>query len=354
MLKKLSTIFTSMFLSLIMIMNMILPACAINENSEMGAQIKSGVYCIQSMVGDNKFCDVFGPFKEDTTPIQVWKKHEYFGQAYANPGCLNQEFYLWYDPSDGCYTIIPMYTVIDGNKNIVEDSPKCIGVEKSVAGDNVVQRALSFEDNFKWKIRNIENGQVEFILKSTFNSNNELKLEVSKGTATTIGGNQTGDLLKINSANKKPDQKFKLSLWKPSKKGINNANAQNARNDIDIKLKKYRNGESLQAEIEPGVYRIQSAASANKVLDISGGSKDDGANLTIWESYGGPNQQFYLWYDPSDGYYTMLPMHCEVEKCIGIIVMEGVGQKYNNTDFHLETISNGQYGMLVEKSMNSH
>lgn len=143
-------------------------------------------------------------------------------------------------------------------------------------------------------------------------------------------------------------------MWKPSKKGINNANAQNARNDIDIKLKKYRNGESLQAEIEPGVYRIQSAASANKVLDISGGSKDDVANLTIWESYGGPNQQFYLWYDPSDGYYTMLPMHCEVEKCIGIIVMEGVGQKYNNTDFHLETISNGQYGMLVEKSMNSH
>ena len=135
MLKKLSTIFTSIFLSLIMIMNMILPACAINENSEMGAQIKSGVYCIQSMVGDNKFCDVFGPFKEDTTPIQVWKKHEYFGQAYANPGCLNQEFYLWYDPSDGCYTIIPMHTVFDGtNVHINFETTKCIGLEMYKGG----------------------------------------------------------------------------------------------------------------------------------------------------------------------------------------------------------------------------
>lgn len=346
MLKKLPTIFTSMFLSLIMIMNMILPACAINENSEMGAQIKSGVYCIQSMVGDNKFCDVFGPFKEDTTPIQVWTKHEYVSPEYAKPAFLNQEFYFWYDPSHGCYTIIPMYTVIDGNKNIVEDSPKCIGVEKSVAGDNVVQRALSFEDNFKWKINHVGNGQYEFTLKS----NDKLKLEVCKDEHCY----HEGSFFQVNNENKSNAQKFKLSEWVPSKKGINNANAQNARNDIDIKLKKYRNGESLQAEIEPGVYRIQSAASANKVLDISGGSKDDVANLTIWESYGGPNQQCYLWYDPSDGYYTMLPMHCEVEKCIGIIVMEGVGQKYNNTDFYLETISNGQYGMLVEKSMNSH
>lgn len=140
MLKKLSTIFTSIFLSLIMIMNMILPACAINENSEMGAQIKSGVYCIQSMVGkdsDNRdmFLDIRDFCKYDNAVMQLYPKHEYFGQAYANPGCLNQEFYLWYDPSDGCYTIIPMHTVFDGtNVHINFETTKCIGLEMYKGG----------------------------------------------------------------------------------------------------------------------------------------------------------------------------------------------------------------------------
>ena len=106
-----------------------------------------------------------------------------FGQQYDSPSCLNQEFYLWRDPKDGYYTIIPIHAF---------NNAKCIGLENfnGGVGTKVKQRNLSFNDSFKWQISSVGNGQYEFILKS-----NGLKLDV-------IGNNNAPNvLLQLNVGN---------------------------------------------------------------------------------------------------------------------------------------------------------
>lgn len=221
MLKKVLTISTSIIMLLAMMTNIVLPVYAVNSNIRQKPPVESGVYCIQSMVGNNMFLDINGPSVEDSAQIQIYTKHELFGTQYATPTFLNQEFYLWYDYSDGCYTIIPMHTVVNGAGEVIEDSPKCIGVENSIAGTNVFQRDLCFYDNFKWVIDKCDNGQIEFTLKSTLQSNNKLKLEVCRGE----NGYGNNSLVQINNGNSSNAQKFKLSNWEPSKKNLSEPKA---------------------------------------------------------------------------------------------------------------------------------
>lgn len=376
MLKKGLTIFTSIVVIIAMMTNIVLPVYALNGNISARPPVESGVYCIQSMAGDNKFVDVFGPSKESTTPIQICTKHEFLGSQYATPAFLNQEFYLYYDPSDGCYTIIPMFTVVDRNKQIIEDPPTCIGVENSSAGTKVVQRDLCFEDNFKWVIDKKEDGQVEFILKSTYQFSNKLKLEVGKNTAITVGVWPTGDLLQINNGNNSNAQKFKLSNWKPEKKGLNEKDTKDAIEAIKDMIDRTK---GLSKDVPSGVYCIQSMAGDNKFLDINGPSYGDNGMLHIWTKHEYCsnweyirkskflNQEFYFWRH-KDGYYTIIPMHTVFDgknvninsaKCIGLENFQGgAGTKVkqrnlrfdDNFKWKITKDKNGQYEFTLKSN----
>ena len=60
--------------------------------------------------------------------------------------------------------------------------------------------------------------------------------------------------------------------------------------------------------IENGTYIIRSALDNNYVLDVNGASKEDGANVQIWQNGNVSNQRFNIVY-VSDGYYKIISEH---------------------------------------------
>ena len=377
MLKKVLTIFTSIFILVAIITNVVLPVYAVNTTMGQKPPIKSGVYCIQSMVGKdpeyNKdlLMDVQNVSKEDNAIIQVWLKHYDLGNDYAKLEYLCQEFYLRYDYSDGCYTIIPMHTVINGAGEVIEDSPKCIGVENPTAGTNVVQRDLCFDDNFKWVIDKCEDGQIEFTLKSTLQSNNKLKLDLCLKDNGKYGINSR---VKVDNANGKSSQKFKLSNWEPSKKNLSEPNAKKAIESISSRMK------GLPNKVPSGVYCIQNMVGNNMFLDIYGPFNVDNGILQIYTKHKdcpnknsllNPaflNQEFYLWRH-EDGYYTIIPMYTvfkdgkninwDFVKCIGLEnVNGGAGTKVtqrklsfeDNCKWKINYIGNGKYKFVLKSN----
>jgi len=60
--------------------------------------------------------------------------------------------------------------------------------------------------------------------------------------------------------------------------------------------------------IPNGIYTIKSAMDESLVLDITGASKDNIANLEIWKNNGGNNQKFEV-KSVGDGYYTLRAVH---------------------------------------------
>ena len=60
--------------------------------------------------------------------------------------------------------------------------------------------------------------------------------------------------------------------------------------------------------LKDSTYRIASCVSYNQVLDISGGSYEDGANLQVWKNEGVLQQRFYIEYIGS-GFYKIKAKH---------------------------------------------
>jgi len=69
------------------------------------------------------------------------------------------------------------------------------------------------------------------------------------------------------------------------------------------------------AQFRPGKPYSLVAKHSGKCLDVSGVSKDTGANVYQWDCHGGPNQQWTLT-DKGDGYYTMTARHSG--KCLDV------------------------------------
>ena len=75
MFRKALAIFTSIFLLVLMMTNMVLPVYAVNSSGESKkTPIQSGVYCIQSMAVQDMFLGVQDESKEEKKKIQISKK----------------------------------------------------------------------------------------------------------------------------------------------------------------------------------------------------------------------------------------------------------------------------------------
>lgn len=64
---------------------------------------------------------------------------------------------------------------------------------------------------------------------------------------------------------------------------------------------------SASATIREGTYFIETALKRNMILDVSGVSTEDGANIHIWENCNGNNQIFYV--RKSGNYYIITAVH---------------------------------------------
>lgn len=122
-----------------------------------------------------------------------------------------------------------------------------------------------------WIVQRNEDGTVSFI-PAGYDS---LRLDVSGGS-TSAGAN-----IQLYAMNGTPAQKFVLTT------AVNLTNALIAGNEVD-----------------EGVVTIGSALSGERVVDISGGSKNNGANVQLYVSNDSPAQRFLL-DEIGSGLYTL-------------------------------------------------
>ena len=80
-----------------------------------------------------------------------------------------------------------------------------------------------------------------------------------------------------------------------------------------------------QKTIDDGIYTISSKLDPNKCLDIDRSSKDDKANLQLWQKNGTDAQKFKVQYN-SDGYYSIKAM------CSGKFIDVSVSGKQKGTN----------------------
>ena len=93
-------------------------------------------------------------------------------------------------------------------------------------------------------------------------------------------------------------------------------NIENA-NGANICIWDYWGGQGQQwiiADVGSGLYSIRSVMSGNRSLDVWEGSSANGTNIALYSYYANPQQQFYI-EDLGNGYYRLTPSHA-IDSCV--------------------------------------
>lgn len=238
--KYLKIISTLMIICLIM--------CLININKSVAKAtqtLQNGYYIIKMKTNSNKAVDISGASRDNQANAHIW----------TYKGEIQQKFQLIYD-GNGYYKIKNMY------------SGKVLDVEWGgmTAGTNVWQYEDNGTDSQKWSITKTSDGYYNVTSKL-----NGLNLDVADGL-TTDGTN--------------------VRVWN--------------KNNSDAQKFQFEAVESLDGSktIDNGEYTITTILDKNKVIDISGASRDNQANVHIWTYKGEIQQKFKLEYD-NKGYYKI-------------------------------------------------
>ena len=205
--------------------------------------IEDGIYQIHTLIDTTKVIDITKASEKNGANIEIWN----------NTKGENQKFQFTYD-NEGYYTISDIRTgkVLD------------VYGGYSKPGTNVQMWEVNGTDGQKWKID--KDGEAYIITSKIGN----LVLDVYGGY------NTDGTNVQIWNNNKTNGQK-----WKIEKSG--------------------KKGEKI---IDDGIYIIKSIIDSSKVLDVTGASLKNGANIEIWDKTELNNQKFRVTYD-NNGYYVI-------------------------------------------------
>ena len=211
--------------------------------------IEEGTYRIAMFSNPNIGIDIDAGLKNNGANVLLWDWYE--------ENNTQKKFNFRYDETDGYYTITNV------------NSGKLLDVQNGGMsnGTNVWQYEENGSDAQKWLIQKNSNGSYSIISKS-----NGLYLDIQNGNIAN-GGN-----VQVYEGNGSVAQQFYfIKITKPLE------------------------------TLEDGTYRIAMFSNQNIGLDINGGSKDNGANVLLWEWYEENNIQkkFNIKYDETDGYYTI-------------------------------------------------
>lgn len=206
-----------------------------------GPVLNNGIYHIASALNQNQVLDISGGSSKDGTNIGVWQQHQTLD---------NQIWRFNYDAAGDYYTITNPYT------------GKLLSMSGGVAknGINVSLQGQSNSCAQKWKI----------ILSNS--------KTYSMHTLCSISY-----VIDLNGA---AQNGTNASLWQSHGGG----NQQWA-----IKL--------VNPVVANGKYLILSRLSDRASFDVINGSNQEGANVAIWQSHGGDNQQWQVTYDANSGSY---------------------------------------------------
>ena len=197
--------------------------------------IEDGVYTIGTALDSKKVLDISAASTASRANVQIWD----------NVNVAQQKFVVKYD--NGYYSI----------KNL--NSGKMIDVANGeiAKGTNVWQYASNSTDAQKWIITETDDGYYNIISKSS-----GIYLDVAGGNTAN------GTNVQINIKTDTAKQKFSFNKVQDDSNGI----------------------------IKNGTYEITAKTASNMILDISGGSTLDGANVQIWADTNEKQQKFEFTY----------------------------------------------------------
>lgn len=257
------------------------------------AIISDGTYKIQSALNSNKVLDVRGGSTKNGTAVQLYD--------FANVKA--QKWQVKHISGD-YYSIT---TVLDTSKAIdVKGQGKKNGTPVQMYSSNGTNAQ-------KWLIKYAGNGYYYIISKC-----NGLYLDI------TGGSSKSGTKVQMYKGNGTNAQKFKFIEILEGKKTIEDgtytiANALNSNRVLDISGASNNNGANIQnysknetwAQIwnvkylNNGYYSITSFLDESKSLDVSGGGSCNGTNIQLYSS-NGTNAQRWIIKDAGNGQYNIV------------------------------------------------
>jgi len=216
-----------------------------NQKAIPDKVLQDGKYRIAMYSNLNIGLDINAGLQENGANVLLWDWYE--------ENNLQKQFNIQYDETDGYYTIT---NVNSGKLLTVQDGQK-----------NIIQYKEYGTDAQKWKIIKNSNGSYSIISKL-----NNLYLDIQNGNISN------GANVQVYEGNGTGAQQFSfVEIIKPER------------------------------TIKDGTYRIAMFSNSNIGVDVDAGSKENGANVLLWEWYQENNlqKQFNINYDEVDGYYTI-------------------------------------------------
>lgn len=252
--------------------------------AEKGTQsAEDGTYRILSSVDTTKVFDIVGGSTENSAKLQIWE----------NTKGLQQKFEIQY-VGDGYYKIKAKHS----NKVLTVES------QNPKLNSQITQQEDKDFDTQKWILKKQSESVYSIISKC---GNLYIDLENDSNT--------NGQILKLKTQTDLAQQQFILVNETP---------------------------ETNIAQINDGIYRIQ--LKSNKVLEISGGSYDNFANVQIWEMANVQQQKFYITRINNTNYYKIIAVH----SAKALDVYAGLGTPGVNVDQYQENGTDSQYWLLKD------
>ena len=243
---------------------------AVEQSKSTGQTIEDGTYIIRSKIDQKFVLDVNGASTYNSANVQLYE--------YSN---VPQKKYKVKYLGDGTYSIIATHS----NKALdVKDASKAKGA-------NVQQWEWNETDAQKWIIKDVGGGYYSIVSKC-----NGLYVDVLNAKAQNFQNIQMCD------GNGLDAQKFKFE--KVSESTNNNNNNNNTSNNNTSKPVIPTGTKT----IEDGTYMIRSAIDTKFMLDINGASKNNGANVQLYEYSNVPQKKYKVKY-LGDGTYSIIATH---------------------------------------------
>ena len=289
-------------------------------------QPDNGVYTISSAMDSKKVLDIKGQSQKDGAALQIW----------SNGNKAHQQFIVEYKGS-GYYSILNM------------NSGKSLDVQgkSKEPGTGVQQWKYGGGAHQLWYFEDAGNGYCYIRSKDS-------------GLYLSLSGNKADNGTRIVMAKKSNSNALKFRLNKISNPNpvadgtYVIASAADATKVLDVQKASKENGANVQLynyygiksqqftlkKKENGQYIIASANSG-KVLDVKSASKDSGANVQQWRNGNAAHQMWYL-VDAGDGTYYIR------NKNSGMY-LNAVGAAADNTNVNVTTFTGAETQKFVIK-----
>ncbi len=234
--------------------------------------VADGTYTIRSSINNNYVLDVAAASTSNSANVQLYQSNNSNAQRFKVK-------YL----GDGAYTL----TAVHSNKLLD------VAAAGMTSGTNVWQYQSNNSNAQKWIIKDVGGGYYSIISKI-----NGLYLDAYAGIA------KNGTNIDVYAGNGSKAQKFKFESITNNNQGTQGNSGQNNNNQNNNN----QNNNTATVTIKDGTYSIESAISSDYVIDVDGGSRENGGNIQLYKKQAANRQKIAVKHI-GNGYYTLTAIH---------------------------------------------